>query len=141
MVRALVSYAKCAIGKKRMLLFGLIALVAAEYQLTLLNNYPMAVCLDGTPAGYYFEPSTTGSLNIQFYFEGGGWCYEANDCWGECWMYTCARAFSFKRALEHVPGFFDDVAAERGVVGRFDVTQLHEQSSVLRLESRLARLL
>ncbi len=34
-----------------------------------------AVCLDGTPAGFYFSPAAdTASSNIwQLYFEGGGW--------------------------------------------------------------------
>lgn len=40
-----------------------------------------AVCLDGTPAGYYLK---TGSETDkwQIYFEGGGWCYSEQDCFG-----------------------------------------------------------
>jgi hypothetical protein len=43
-----------------------------------------AVCLDGTPAGFYFSPAV-GSKNTndwQLYFEGGGWCYDEEDCLG-----------------------------------------------------------
>ena len=42
-----------------------------------------AVCLDGTDAGFYFvsaaDPSK--STSWQLYFEGGGWCYDEEDCY------------------------------------------------------------
>ena len=43
-----------------------------------------AVCLDGTPAGFYYSAatSTTNSNDWQLYFQGGGWCYDEEDCWG-----------------------------------------------------------
>eukprot|EP00055_Hartaetosiga_balthica_P018220 m.130795 g.130795 ORF g.130795 m.130795 type:complete len:444 (+) comp9473_c0_seq5:3561-4892(+) len=43
-----------------------------------------AVCLDGTPAGFYFAPANDPAANTrwQIYFEGGGWCYDEMDCWG-----------------------------------------------------------
>eukprot|EP00462_Mataza_sp_D1_P017136 CAMPEP_0175152716 /NCGR_PEP_ID=MMETSP0087-20121206/19284_1 /TAXON_ID=136419 /ORGANISM="Unknown Unknown, Strain D1" /LENGTH=449 /DNA_ID=CAMNT_0016439211 /DNA_START=148 /DNA_END=1497 /DNA_ORIENTATION=+ len=43
-----------------------------------------AVCLDGTPAGFYFSPAVdpANANNWQIYFQGGGWCYDELDCWG-----------------------------------------------------------
>jgi hypothetical protein len=38
-----------------------------------LNTYPFAVCNDGSPAGYYIRPSTTGSTTTLIFQEGGGW--------------------------------------------------------------------
>ncbi|EGD72141.1 hypothetical protein PTSG_00161 [Salpingoeca rosetta] len=42
------------------------------------------VCLDGTAAGYYFAPAANSSTATkwQIYFQGGGWCYDEQDCWG-----------------------------------------------------------
>ncbi|CAI5984953.1 unnamed protein product [Closterium sp. NIES-64] len=40
-----------------------------------------AVCLDGSPAGYYFRKGTgTGTNKWLIYFHGGGWCTTAADC-------------------------------------------------------------
>ena len=32
-------------------------------------------CLDGSPYGFYFSPSKTGSKKWTISIEGGGWCY------------------------------------------------------------------
>ena len=64
----------------------------ARFQLLirhLLSNPPAhtqagAVCIDGSPAGFYFSPAV-GNKNTndwQLYFEGGGWCYDEEDCYG-----------------------------------------------------------
>jgi len=54
--------------------------------LVLLPEYVAsgAMCMDGTPAGFYFikANSTQDQYNWQIYFEGGGWCYSEADCWG-----------------------------------------------------------
>jgi len=43
-----------------------------------------AVCLDGSDAGFYFAPATNAKNknDWQLYFQGGGWCYDKEDCWG-----------------------------------------------------------
>ncbi|XP_064394259.1 uncharacterized protein LOC135341593 [Halichondria panicea] len=42
-----------------------------------------AVCLDGTPPGYYFRPgSGSGRSKLIMHMEGGGWCYNEDDCVG-----------------------------------------------------------
>ena len=54
--------------------------------LQMLNNTATsgAVCLDGTPAGFYYSPAAnpTASTSWQIYFQGGGWCYDEMDCYG-----------------------------------------------------------
>lgn len=42
-----------------------------------------AVCLDGSPGAFFFSPAVNASNtnNWQIYFQGGGWCYEEQDCW------------------------------------------------------------
>eukprot|EP01116_Phalansterium_solitarium_P018181 TRINITY_DN4720_c0_g1_i1.p1 TRINITY_DN4720_c0_g1~~TRINITY_DN4720_c0_g1_i1.p1 ORF type:complete len:448 (+),score=109.18 TRINITY_DN4720_c0_g1_i1:138-1346(+) len=53
-----------------------------QMQLRLLTEFPNAVCLDGTPAGYYFRPgSGEDKANWQIFLQGGGWCYGLADCW------------------------------------------------------------
>ena len=37
-------------------------------------------CLDGSPYGFYFQPSTTGSTKWTVSINGGGWCYDEVDC-------------------------------------------------------------
>jgi hypothetical protein len=54
--------------------------------LTMLTNAVQqgAMCLDGTPTGYYYA-AATNPANVndwQIYFEGGGWCYSEGDCYG-----------------------------------------------------------
>jgi len=41
-----------------------------------------AVCLDGSPAAYYFEPATSSTDSDKWilFIEGGGWCYKPEDC-------------------------------------------------------------
>ena len=43
-----------------------------------------AVCLDGTPGGFYFSAASSAehAKDWQIYFQGGGWCYDEEDCWG-----------------------------------------------------------
>ena len=42
-----------------------------------------AVCLDGSPAGYFFEPgSGTGLQKWIMHFQGGGWCTSLESCYG-----------------------------------------------------------
>ena len=46
-------------------------------QLYLLSE-PDAVCLDGSPAGYYYAPGSRGQWLL--YLQGGGWCYTPAIC-------------------------------------------------------------
>mmetsp|Transcript_126172 Transcript_126172/g.223524 ORF Transcript_126172/g.223524 Transcript_126172/m.223524 type:complete len:439 (+) Transcript_126172:73-1389(+) len=38
-------------------------------------------CLDGSPYGFYFVPSTTGSTKWTISIDGGGWCYDEVSCY------------------------------------------------------------
>ena len=40
-----------------------------------------AACLDGSPYGFYFSPSKTGSTKWTVSINGGGWCYDEVDCY------------------------------------------------------------
>ena len=58
---------------------------AATMNLTLLTEAALkdgAVCLDGSPAGYYFRPAATPDAKNDWmiWFQGGGWCYDEIDC-------------------------------------------------------------
>ncbi|KAJ9467007.1 Pectin acetylesterase 3 [Diplonema papillatum] len=70
-----------------MTLAGLLATVACSgYTLQLMPEAVEkgAVCLSGSPAGYYIQPSPADSVqknNWLIFFEGGGWCYDARDCY------------------------------------------------------------
>eukprot|EP00038_Savillea_parva_P008757 m.178978 g.178978 ORF g.178978 m.178978 type:complete len:525 (-) comp14661_c0_seq1:74-1648(-) len=45
---------------------------------------PDAVCLDGSPGGFYFRPALdpAHANDWVLHFKGAGWCYDENDCYG-----------------------------------------------------------
>ena len=47
-----------------------------------LLHGPGAVCLDGSPAGYYISPATDPAASRSFYIhhQGGGWCQNMTEC-------------------------------------------------------------
>merc|ERR1719350_1910795 len=40
------------------------------------KKYPDALCLDGSPGGYFVREGSADHIII--YFQGGGWCYDQN---------------------------------------------------------------
>jgi len=64
--------------------FGVQSKSAMNLHLLENTNTTGAVCLDGTPAGFYFSPAANAenTNNWELYFQGGGWCYDKEDCWG-----------------------------------------------------------
>mmetsp|Transcript_37510 Transcript_37510/g.81476 ORF Transcript_37510/g.81476 Transcript_37510/m.81476 type:complete len:397 (+) Transcript_37510:135-1325(+) len=52
-----------------------------EAERQLLDNYPLALCLDGSPAIYYIRQGQgSGRNRFHIYFEGGGFCTDDKDC-------------------------------------------------------------
>ena len=41
---------------------------------------PVAKCLDGSQAGYYYKPGAAGNKTAVFFLEGGGLCSHEQDC-------------------------------------------------------------
>jgi hypothetical protein len=56
------------------------AAAAAVWTLHLLTAYPMARCLDGSPAGYYTGPAAAEPDRFLLHLQGGGWCTSYDDC-------------------------------------------------------------
>lgn len=61
-----------------------VATAAQQQKLILLPAASGAVCLDGTPGGFYLRPATTEVDKNKWviFFQGGGWCYNLEDCLG-----------------------------------------------------------
>lgn len=53
-------------------------LASDGFVLHLFDNATGALCLDGTPGGYYQRPGLSESWMIEL--EGGGWCVNEADC-------------------------------------------------------------
>jgi len=55
-----------------------------ELVLTLVPNNDGAVCLDGTPPGYYWRAAQNSASTNRWIISifGGGWCYNEQDCYG-----------------------------------------------------------
>ncbi|KAL1511868.1 hypothetical protein AB1Y20_005152 [Prymnesium parvum] len=52
-----------------------------QHGLSSASPHEAAVCLDGSDAGFYFAPSTTGSRQkFHIHLEGGGWCDSPASC-------------------------------------------------------------
>lgn len=73
---------------------------AQDMPLTLfdLSKFPKAICNDGTPSGYYFAPSSTGSNLWIIHQQGGGWCYDANSCKGRSGDLISSKGWSSTHA-------------------------------------------
>lgn len=56
---------------------------AQQFSLHMLPGAAGAACLDGSPYGFYWQQGAgMDAYNWMFYFQGGGWCYDAGDCYG-----------------------------------------------------------
>jgi hypothetical protein len=84
--------------------------------LILLPATTGAACLDGSPYGFYFAPSTKGSSMWTVSIEGGGWCYDEVSClarantslgsshfWPPTAGCTCMNVDDSGGAVEEVP--------------------------------------
>lgn len=45
-----------------------------------LNEYPLAVCNDGSPAAYYYRPGNPALRRWLVFLEGAGWCWDEKSC-------------------------------------------------------------
>lgn len=62
------------------LLFVFVAcVVAGGDPLFLLDPSSGGLCLDGTPGGFYLSRNTSSTKWVLF-FQGGGWCYDLDEC-------------------------------------------------------------
>ena len=90
---------------------------AALSHLTLLPATTGAACLDGSPYGFYFAPSSKGSSKWTVSIEGGGWCYDENSClarantslgssrfWPPTAGCTCMNVDDSGGSVDEVPG-------------------------------------
>ena len=58
-----------------------------------------AVCLDGSPGGFWFSPGVgTGASKWLIHTQGGGWCSDLNDCAARSQMYL-GSSTSWARAV------------------------------------------
>jgi hypothetical protein len=63
--------------------FAFSSVVTSLYTLNRLDigRSPLAVCLDGSAASYYYRPGKSGSTQTRIFFQGGGWCVSDGDCY------------------------------------------------------------
>ena len=53
-----------------------------------------AVCLDGSPPGYYIRPGQgSGANKWIFHLARGGLCYDINDCYNRSFMWLGSSTF------------------------------------------------
>eukprot|EP01084_Bolivina_argentea_P310758 537784_1 len=54
--------------------------IAKQFILSEAAEKAGAVCLDGSPANYYFVKGEESTKYVLF-FQGGGWCFDETQCW------------------------------------------------------------
>ena len=60
-----------------------------------LASFPLAVCNDGSPSGYFFSPSPSGSSAVWLvHQEGGGWVFDASSAVGRNANLTSSKDWS-----------------------------------------------
>jgi len=67
---------------------------AGDLQLVMLDRatYPLAVCNDGTMAGYYLRKGSSNDWIV--HQEGGGWCWDAATCAGRSKALTSSSGWA-----------------------------------------------
>jgi len=62
-----------------------LSLTAADHLvLRELNDYPLALCNDGSPATYHYTEGDLNNPNMLIYLQGGGACVGLEDCENRC---------------------------------------------------------
>merc|ERR1719433_9113 len=51
-----------------------------RWQARFLEEYPLALCNDGSPAAYYYSKGAQGSNLWLVFLEGGMWCWDEESC-------------------------------------------------------------
>lgn len=77
---------------------------AVEYRLVLLPADSGALCLDGSPGGYYWSPGTgVNASRWIVHMEGGAWCLDQADCLKRS-KSAIGSSSSWKPTMNGVPG-------------------------------------
>ena len=90
------------------LLAAIVPAATATATLEWMHN-TSAVCLDGSPAAYYFQQGSPGNKTFVFMLEGGGLCSHEEDCLGRA--KTALGSSTFFHATINLPAFQSDDAA------------------------------
>lgn len=76
-----------------------------------LGTYPLGVCNDGTPAGYYFSPSPNNGNDWLLFLEGGGMCFDKDSCLARPSSLTSSKGWT---ATVNGGGIFNSSTPELG---------------------------
>jgi len=80
-----------------------------------LEDYPLAICNDGSPAAYYYRPGMAQSRQWLVFLEGAGWCWDATSC-DIPWKIRLGTSIEFPRTAESI------LSWARTLKGVFDST-------------------
>eukprot|EP00435_Cladocopium_sp_Y103_P017605 s551_g4.t1 len=93
---------------------------AVKIELTEAAASTGAVCLDGTPAAYYFQKGSGDGINKYIHHEGGGWCESFDDCLGRSKTdLGSSKAYPERRTL--FGGYFSRDATENPLMHNWNM--------------------
>lgn len=83
---------------------------APIFTLHKLVDTTQALCLDGSPGAFYYRPSASGATDKwQIFFEGGGWCYDEDDCSGRA-RTTLGGSHRYHKTIDN-PGMMGGITS------------------------------
>jgi len=77
-----------------------------------LDEHPLAVCNDGSPAAYYYRKGAEGSPRWLIFLQGGGWCFDRESCLGRRAQPAISSSDEFPRSAEEVEQWAARYASE-----------------------------
>jgi hypothetical protein len=80
-----------------------------------LEDYPLAICNDGSPAAYYYRQGFSQSRQWLVFLEGAGWCWDEQSC-SVPWKIRLGTSIEFPRTPEAI------LSWARTLKGVFDST-------------------
>jgi len=66
-----------------------------------LEDYPLAICNDGSPAAYYYREGFVQSRQWLVFLEGAGWCWDEKSC-NMPWKIRLGTSIEFPRTPEAI---------------------------------------
>jgi len=75
------------------------------WKVQFLEQYPLAICADGSPAAYYYREGIEKSRRWLIFLEGGGWCWDEASCnnlWNQGGKNEAMSSMQFARSEEDI---------------------------------------
>jgi len=95
-----------------------------EWEPRFLQEYPLAICNDGSPAAYYYRAGVPQSRQWLVYLEGAGWCWDKESC-NIPWKIRLGTSIEFPRTPTAVTSWANSLKGVFDNTGRSPFKEWH----------------